>query len=240
MGLGDTIKTTTLAAAITLALVLQGTAQGQPPMRIHTKTKAQELELTPAKVSLSGGKVKQRATDATVDISANGIPDHAVGQFPIRGNPNRIQAQKYRLSTDARQLPDVARALGGAGLSGIAVNGVPFDPGVAEFRKGNPRSGWQYEALARAVPLGLDQNHAHVQLNGAYHYLGLPVGLMQQLGWSAQKPSQLIGYADDGFPIYAIIATVDGTLREMTSSYQLKFGNRPGGRLPGGRYDGAL
>ena len=29
-------------------------------------------------------------------IEANGLPDHKPGQFPNRGNPNSISAQKYR------------------------------------------------------------------------------------------------------------------------------------------------
>ena len=49
-----------------------------------------------------------------------------------------------------------------------------FDPGTAEFFQRNRNSEWNYEALSGAVKLGLDQNHAHVQPNGAYHYHGLP------------------------------------------------------------------
>src|SRR5205809_856740 len=29
-------------------------------------------------------------------IEANGLPDHKPGQFPNRGNPNSISAQRYR------------------------------------------------------------------------------------------------------------------------------------------------
>ncbi|WP_412555740.1 YHYH protein [Shimia sp. MIT1388] len=124
-------------------------------------------------------------------------------------------------------------------IFGVGVNGVPFDPGAAEFWRGNPRSGWQYEALGGAVPLGLDANYAHVQPTGAYHYHGLPVGLMQRLGWSRQAESPLIGYAADGFPIYAITATVNGRVTQMTSSYRLKLGNRTGNG-PTGRHDGTF
>ena len=101
-------------------------------------------------------------------------------------------------------------------------------------------SGWQYEALGGAVRLGLDENYGHVQPSGAYHYHGLPVGLLQDLGWSSNAESPLIGYAADGFPIYAITAKVNGTVQKMESSYRLKSGNRPGGAQPSGDYDGTF
>ncbi|TLP67852.1 YHYH protein [Parasedimentitalea maritima] len=240
MRVSDTAKLVVLGGLITVGFVLQSDAQGRRPMRQHTTTEAQNLDLVAATVQLRGSKVKLRASGDTVKIRANGIPDHAVGQFPNRGNPHEIKSQNYRFSTDTDQLPRVAKAFGMAGLFGIAVNGVPFDPAAAEFWKGKQQSGWQYEALGGAVTLGLDQNYAHVQPSGAYHYHGLPWGLMQQLGWSSNKASPLIGYAADGFPIYAMTAKVNGKVREMTSSYRLKPGNRPGGAAPSGRHDGAF
>ncbi|KAE9629557.1 YHYH protein [Parasedimentitalea maritima] len=240
MRVSDTAKLLVLGGLITVGFVLQSDAQGRRPMRQHTTTEAQNLDLVAATVQLRGSKVKLRASGDTVKIRANGIPDHAVGQFPNRGNPHEIKSQNYRFSTDTDQLPRVAKAFGMAGLFGVAVNGVPFDPAAAEFWKGNQQSGWQYEALGGAVTLGLDQNYAHVQPSGAYHYHGLPWGLMQQLGWSSNKASPLIGYAADGFPIYAMTAKVNGKVREMTSSYRLKPGNRPGGAAPSGRHDGAF
>src|SRR5437016_1826272 len=37
-------------------------------------------------------------------IAANGLPNHPTGQFPGRGNPNRISAQSYnfRVPTDPK------------------------------------------------------------------------------------------------------------------------------------------
>ena len=67
---------------------------------------------------------------------------------------------------------------------------------------GNPRSGWQYEALGAAVPLGLDTNFAHVQPDGNYHYHGLPTGLMRSMGHRTGQHSPLIGWAADGFPVH--------------------------------------
>lgn len=175
-------------------------------------------------------------------IRSNGIPKHAVGQFPNRENPNAIAPQdnSYRvpLNPVAANRPVPMRR----GMNfGVAVNGVPFDPGTAEYWRNDRGSGWRYEALSGKINLGVDQNNAHVQPNGAYHYHGLPRGLMSNV--SADRHSPLIGYAADGFPIYALYGYVDPKdpakgVRKMRSSWRLKSGSRPDG--PGGRYDGTF
>ena len=48
--------------------------------------------------------------------------------------------------------------------------------------------------------MGLDFNNAHVQPTGAYHYHGLPTGLIRHL--NIGRRMQLLGYAADGFPVY--------------------------------------
>src|ERR1051325_6647446 len=115
-------------------------------------------------------------------ITANGIPNHRHGDFPNRGNPNTIRAQTYTFRVPAN--PRIANNLTPLGMNpfGIAINGVPFDPGAAEWWNNDPNSGWQYEALSGKINLGMDQNNAHVQPNGAYHYHGLPTGLIERLG----------------------------------------------------------
>lgn len=160
-------------------------------------------------------------------IQANGIPNHSTGSFPNRGNPNRIRQQNYRFRVSANPKKTGAfRALSRHPF-GVALNGVPFDPGTAEFFNGNPRSKWREEAISAdgRKKLGLDRNFAHVQPNGAYHYHGIPKGLLSTLGGS-----KLIGYAADGFPIYHT---------GQKSGYRLKKGSRPSAAgSPGGRYDG--
>lgn len=234
------IKLTVLSGAIFVALALQSDAQGRPPMRFHDEVKAEPLRLGAANVQLNGARSEIRDNSGMVRISANGVPEHKVGSFPNAGNPNRITAQRHHFKAPKGGETGTAQAFGLGSYFGVAINGVPFDPGAAEFWQGNPRSGWQYEALGGAVTLGLDANYAHVQPDGSYHYHGLPSGLMQDMGWTPNTASPLIGYAADGFPVYAITALVDGRLRAMQSSYKLKFGSRPGGAAPGGVYDGAF
>jgi hypothetical protein len=93
--------------------------------------------------------------------------------------------------------------------------------------------------------LGLDEHRAHVQPTGAYHYHGLPTGLIAKLGGDGKKMLHL-GWAADGFPIYTSYAHADAkdaksALIKMRSSYQLKKGARPGPPDgPGGNHDGAF
>ncbi|MEO0633154.1 MAG: YHYH protein, partial [Pseudomonadota bacterium] len=189
-----TIKTAVLGAAIVLALVIDAHAQQQHP-RQHTATQAEPLALTSARKRVRGAEVAMTVQGGTRVITANGLPGHKVGTFPNAGNPHRITAQRYTFRVPANPRAGRARALPTGTSFGVAVNGVPFDPNAAEFWQGNPRAGWTYNALGGAVTLGLDANYGHVQPSGAYHYHGLPVGLLQQLGWSASKPSPLIGFA---------------------------------------------
>jgi hypothetical protein len=175
-------------------------------------------------------------------IKANGIPNHPVGQFPNPGNPNSISAQNYNFRVPLHPVPNTSFTPLKMQSIGVAVNGIPFDPGTAEFWNNDRQAGWRVEAIIGTNrTMGLDQNYAHVQPDGAYHYHGVPVGLEQVLGGS-QKMT-LIGYASDGFPMYGPIAydkanDPSSVLRQMKPSWQLKKGARPGGNGPGGTYDG--
>ena len=163
-------------------------------------------------------------------IRANGVPNHEIGQFPGPGCPNAASGQNYTFRMPLHPTTNASFTQLKQQAIGVAVNGVPFDPGTAEYWKNDRSSGWHIEALGGRKSLGLDQNNAHVQPNGAYHYHGIPTGLLSTL--PAGESPKLIGYAADGFPIYA---QTSGDL----SGYRLKSGSRPGGSAgPGGRYDG--
>lgn len=171
-------------------------------------------------------------------IRANGLPNHETGEFPGRGNPNRITTQSYSLRVPVVPKTNVTPRTARGAWFGVALNGVPFEPGTAEFWNGQPE--WVMEAKSGFIDLGLDVNNAHVQPTGAYHYHGLPTGLMQRLGGEGKK-MLLVGYAADGFPIYTSIAHGVATnaaspLKKMRASWQLKKENRDGG--PGGKPDG--
>ena len=155
---------------------------------------------------LGGGALA--AEEAHVHISeangyryfvSDGLPNHDTGAFPNRNNPNRIQLQYHRFRVPISPVAEEESAPYFLMPFGVALNGIPFDPGAAEFWNGDRN--WQYEALNGVVNLGLDMNNAHVQPTGAYHYHGQPTGLITSLG--KDSGMLLLGFAADGFPIYA-------------------------------------
>ena len=59
------------------------------------------------------------------------------------------------------------------------------------------------EALGQtAFNFGTDENNAHVQPTGAYHYHGMPEQSSSRSA-RAHRRMTLVGWAPDGFPIYA-------------------------------------
>jgi len=217
------------------ALVVFSAAAHEPPTQLAQLGDSQP---TSATTSIAGHQVKITVSGGERVIMANGLPDHAPGKFPNRGNPNRLSAQdhNFRVPTNPQIAPRVTPGQGA--WFGVALNGVPFEPGTAEFWNG--QRAWNYEAKSGAIDLGLDAHNAHVQPTGAYHYHGLPTGLIQNLGGDGKK-MLLVGWAADGFPIYTsyahrVATNLASPLQKMKSSWQLKPGDRAGG--PGGKHDG--
>lgn len=173
--------------------------------------------------SYSGGGTLTARWDWTCSatlrsLSANGLPNHAVGTFPTSVNPNTIAAQTVNISmTLAPQLTTTSTSIDGPGARvSYALNGVKFDPGTAGTCPGSATAAancnlangtdvWRIEALGQSVfDFGVDTNNAHVQPGGAYHYHGMPEGLITALGVTSGSPRMaLVGWATDGFPIYA-------------------------------------
>jgi hypothetical protein len=213
-----------------LAVLLAGTAWAHGDHDTGKPQGAEEkqswwLDLVPRAMAAQQMEIDERR--GVRFVRADGLPNHATGAFPNRSNPNRIAAQSYYF-----RMPLKPAKTGRAAyyrpnhLFGVAVNGVVFDPNTAEFWNDDRRSGWMIEALSDSRPLGIDQNNAHVQPDGSYHYHGVPTGLIEKLGVTGR--AVLIGWAADGFAIY-----VDETAR---SSWRLKAQRDPGG--PGDRPDG--
>ena len=196
-------------------------------------------------------------------ISSNNIPDHLVGLFGGgQGslNPNEIspQFENYVISCIPIVNPTLTSLLNDEGQGqnlgpqyafGIMLNGIELDPVAAEPfpHNGNlsdPNNNWEWNKEALNVNLGLDCNNGHVQPNGKYHYHATPVDYLNSLGLSSNEMT-LIGYAADGFPIYykygySVADDNSSTIQIMTSSYQLKSGDRPGNGItaPCDEYNG--
>lgn len=154
-------------------------------------------------------------------ITSNGIPDHETGEFPNAGNPNSISEQElaYRVALNPVYIGHQVRAQ----LPGVALNGIPMEPGTAE-REGN----YNIEALQETYNLGLDSNNAHVQPNGLYHYHGVPELFLDSLKEDSNGLLH-VGYAADGFFMY------HDHSGSYVSGYELKS-ERDDGGMPDGTY----
>ena len=189
-------------------------------------------------------------------IFSNNIPNHSVGLFgggPGSLNPHSISEQNntYNITFSPSLTGSLRPLLGSNGPRfsfGIMLNGIELDPVAAEpFPHQGPlntNANWDWNLEAMNTRLGLDCNNGHVQPSGKYHYHGPPVFYLN----SIQLPNDamtLVGYAADGFPIYYKYAFSDpndlsSPIIEMSSSYNLKSGSRPGDGItaPCGVYDG--
>ena len=175
-------------------------------------------------------------SDTSRDLTANGIPDHDVGVFPNAANPNTIAAQgvSASFSISPTQANSPTQLGGPRGNVAFILNGIKVDAGTGgscddsgtNCSLGDPSGGWSIEALGQPYfDFGTDDNNAHVQPGGSYHYHGIPEGFVALRGGSASTMT-LIGWAADGFPIYARYGYADpndasSQLVEMRGSYQL-------------------
>ena len=176
-------------------------------------------------------------SDSSLTITGNGLPDHETGDFPNQNNPNSISEQDVNYIIT--RSPSFTGTATDVRISGITLGGIPMEPGTAER---DPETGWSIEAFnpSRIFRAGTDDNNAHVQPDGTYHYHGLPSALLTYEDES--QHSNLIGFAADGFPIYGDHGyrdptNPDGPVDHMTSSWRLKEGERGPGE-PEGTYTG--
>ncbi len=174
-------------------------------------------------VAMKGAQCKF-TTDANFRYcDSNGLPQHTPGAFPNAHNPNTIAPQhhQYRMPRNPTRL--LTPVYSAPMVFGVALDGVPFDPGTAE------RNGpLHYEALGGSLDLGLDKSNAHVQPSGSYHYHAMPLPVIRN-GFQMC----LVGYAADGFPIYN---DRDLDTHKIRSSFHLRKIPRRDGSRPDGTY----
>jgi len=169
-------------------------------------------------------------------LSGNGIPNHEVGTFPNPHNPNTISEQNVNatFALCPSLISETGVAVGGpGGVIAYALNSVKFDPGTAgrctdtgSCSLGPGPGSWNIEALGHSTfDFGDDMNHAHVQPTGEYHYHGMPELLLDLLG--QEKNMTLVGWASDGFPVYARYGYTDtndstSAIKTIKPSWKLK------------------
>ncbi|QBF33290.1 YHYH protein [Thalassococcus sp. S3] len=163
-------------------------------------------------------------------ITSNGVPNHEMGRFPNRANPNAFRAQnlKFCFPTNPQRADTITTGLM---TVGVTLTGVPLRPYTAGYydpngRNGigdNPASGWRQQAMHAPRRLGMDTQDAHVDRSGLYHYHAVSDI------YAASTNGSHIGYAPDGFEIHYDPGNA-------TSSWHLKPGTRPS--PPYGVHDG--
>lgn len=174
-------------------------------------------------------------------LTANGIPDHQIGTFPGPGNPNVPSAQSVNVSSPLTPVVAASNTALRLGF-GYALNGVKFDPGTGGTCPNTATKSsdcaaigtdpWKLEALGVAKSFfnfGTDINNAHVQPTGAYHYHGMPEGILTKMGVTSANPAMaLIGWAPDGYPVYAryghtIPTDITSPLKTIQSSWRIQL-----------------
>ena len=162
-------------------------------------------------------------------IFSNGIPEHAIGKFPSKANPNKLREQTLTFCFPS--VPKLADTIFWELTTvGVSTTGIPIRPYTADYfdknaKRGfskNPSSGWRKQAMHDPRSLGVDSHNGHVDKTGLYHYHGIKKQV------KTSKKNFLLGYAPDGFKIIYS--------KDMTSSWQLKSGMRAS--PPGGIMDG--
>lgn len=217
-------------------------ADDPAPARRHTAVQRREVRLVAPTLSPPADNTVTIRVEGEHRLIHSDVPRTAdTGTFPDMSTPRSMRPTSVDVSLPIKPVRADEPTHFDLGIFGIALNGVIFEPQVAEWYLGMPGSEWQYEPLGGAVALGLDTQYAHVQRSDTHHHKGVPDGLMKRLGVRTNAASPIVGWALDGFPIYALFADVDGTVQEMRSGYVVKSGARPaGGNNPGGTYDGTF
>lgn len=174
-------------------------------------------------------------------ITSKGLPNHTVGFFTERNREQTPREQQYRFRVTLNPVEGRRPTPVNRGPFGVALNGVVFDPRIEETYSRRDNNGWSYEPSRNREMLQLDANNAHLGDREAYHYHGLPVGLLSQLGRPTDM--RLIGWAADGFPIYDEYGYRDPNdpksgLKVLNPSYWVRAGARNSG--PGGTFDGTF
>lgn len=157
-------------------------------------------------------------SDGVREIVTNALPNHETGEFPNAGNPNAISAQD-----NTWQFPSEPTYTGvpeGVKVTGVALNGIKFDPGTGERVTCSSGETYNLEALQEVGDLGLDFNNAHVQPGGEYHYHGVSELLVSL--YDSGEDLVLVGFAADGHLIYY---SKSGAFE---SSYSIKDSDRSG------------
>ena len=170
--------------------------------------------------------------DGKCNFTSNSIPNHdfdGTGNFATK---TAEVALNYSMTTSP-EVADEVTALS-LGTNAVMLNGVKLDIladgcyGVGDGKIGcsDISAPFRYDPMSPLVHFGTDSHNAHTQPTGQYHYHGDPIALYTN-DESDYIESPVIGFAQDGFPIYGMYYKDDNdVIQKTTSSYELKTGAR--------------
>lgn len=183
-------------------------------------------------VTVSGGKCV---------FETNAIPNHDFndgGRFATNVSSQNV---RYEMTSSPEVASSVTELI--LGDNAIFLNGVKLDLlaaacyGVGREQLGREKIGcgqdeidnpWRYDPMAPLNEFGTDNNNAHTQPDGTYHYHGNPMVMFENdCESTGASPSPVVGFAADGFPIYGTCIDDEGAVRQAQSSYVLKDNGGP-------------
>jgi len=178
-------------------------------------------------------------------LISNGVPNHPFsgGSFATAISPQVTSTGAPAISAAYTLTPSLATTTASPQFAGYSINGLKMEPGTAGTctdtgicnEAGGGAGVWRMEALsANRWDFGVDSNHSHVQPTGEYHIHGMPENLMAKL--AKGQAMTLVGWAADGFPIYARYGYTDANnsksaIKVLTGSWRTKA-NPDAGRPP--------
>jgi len=168
-------------------------------------------------------------------FATNAIPNHDFNDGGNFATPVSAQSARYEIPVMAvaaatptpLEMGDDAIFLNGVKLDLLAaacydVGSEPLGRekiGCGPDQIDNP---WRYDPMSPLNEFGTDNNNAHTQPDGTYHYHGNPMAMFVTDCDASGIASPVIGFAADGFPIYGSCFGDNGTVRKATSSYRFK------------------
>lgn len=170
-------------------------------------------------------------------FETNAIPNHDFNDGGNFATPVSAQSARYEIpvtpvaaaNVTPLEMGDDAIFLNGVKLDLLAaacydVGSEPLGRekiGCGPDQMDNP---WRYDPMSSLNEFGTDNNNAHTQPDGTYHYHGNPMAMFVADCETGATVSPVIGFAADGFPIYGSCFDDNGTVRQATSSYLFKEG----------------
>lgn len=210
----------------------------------------------------SSNAVCTEVVDNVRSFYSNNYPDHSIGNVTSINNlTTAAQDDTWMMCAypmESNSFTNLYSSEAEMGCTtnyvfGIGLNGVKYDPNSAvnfEYTDGGGETqtnyDWHYSAYNNFNVVQNNENHAHLNPFGEYHYHGVPTDYFMNsnyYGMDGTSHSPIVGYAADGFPIYYkyVFANVNGTggITSLGSGYSLKSGSREvADDIPQGTYNG--